>query len=184
MNVYIETERLIIRPLTLSDDVGMLEMNSDPEVHRYVGKKPVNSIEQSRDDIRFIMQQYKDYGIGRWAVVEKASGEFVGWTGFKFLKGPIHGHSDFIDFGYRLVKRHWGKGYATESGRVSLDYGIGTLNFKDIYAMTDVDNAASRRVLEKLGLEYIETFAYDAEPNWRTVGEPTTWYRLVIQLNG
>ena len=179
MDIFIETERLYIRELILSDDKGMFEMDSDPLVHKYVGKKPVETIEQSRDVIDFVVQQYKEFGIGRWAVLEKETNDFVGWTGFKFMKDAVNGHQGHYDFGYRLTRKHWGKGYATESGNASLHYGIDTLKFKDIYGMTDVNNAASRHVLEKLGFKFIETFKYDAEPNWRAKGELTTWYKWI-----
>lgn len=177
MNVLIETERLIIRPLALADYPGMFEMDSDPEVHRYVGNEPVKDVARIKEVIGMVRQQYEDFGIGRWAVIEKATNDFAGWTGFKYMTGPINKHSNFYDFGYRFAKRFWGMGYATEAGKAALDYGIQHLNFKDIYAMTDIDNGASRRVLEKLGFKYIEKFDYDAEPNWRTEGQPTTWYK-------
>jgi RimJ/RimL family protein N-acetyltransferase len=93
------------------------------------------------------------------------------------MKDTINGHTDFYDFGYRMMRRFWGKGYATESGIAAFRYGTDTMQLKEIFAMTDVDNLASRRVLEKVGLKYIETFNYDAEPNWRSPGEPTTWYK-------
>ena len=179
MNVFIETERLLIRPLQLADYEGMFVMDSDPEVHKYVGKAPVQTKERIKEVISFVRQQYEDHGIGRWAVIEKASNEFAGWTGFKYMTGPINQHSHFYDFGYRFARRFWGMGYATEAGKAALDHGIQSFGFKDIYAMTDIDNGASRRVLEKLGFKYIETFDYDAEPNWRTEGEPTTWYKFV-----
>lgn len=182
MNVLIETERLLIRPLEITDYTGMFEMDSDPEVHRYVGNEPVKNIERIKEVIGMVRQQYEDFGIGRWAVIEKATNDFAGWTGFKFMTGPINNHNNFHDFGYRLARRFWGLGYATEAGQAALSYGIQTLNFKDIYAMTDIDNAASRRVLEKLRFKHIETFDYDAEPNWRTTGEPTTWYRWVGEV--
>jgi RimJ/RimL family protein N-acetyltransferase len=160
----------------MDDDKGMFEMDSDPEVHRYLGKRPLTSLEQSRDAISFIMQQYKDLGIGRWAVIEKATGDFVGWTGHKRFVETVNGHKGHIDFGYRQARRFWGKGYATEAGYASLHYGIDQLGLTDLYAMTDVDNGASRRVLEKLGFRLVEVFAYDAEPNWRDAGAPTTWF--------
>ena len=177
MNVCIETERLLIRPLQLADYEGMFVMDSDPEVHKYVGKNPVQTKEHIKEVISFVRQQYKDHGIGRWAVIEKASNEFAGWVGFKYMAGPINQHSNFYDFGYRFARRFWGMGYASEAGRAALNHGIESLGFKDIYAMTDIDNGASRRVLEKLGFKYIETFDYDAEPGWRTEGQPTTWYK-------
>jgi len=179
MDVFIETDRLYIRELNLSDDKGMFEMDSDPLVHKYVGKNPVETIGQSRDVITFVMRQYTELGIGRWAVIEKGTNDFIGWAGFKLMKETVNGHQGHYDFGYRLTRKHWGKGYATESGKALLNYGIDTLKFKEIYGMTDVDNVASRNVLEKLGFKLIEIFKYDAEPNWRAVGELTTWYKWI-----
>jgi len=176
MSIQIETERLLIREFTMDDDKGMFAMDSDPEVHKYLGMDPVTSIGQSRDVIAFIMQQYRDHGIGRWVVIEKATGDFVGWTGHKRFTDTVNKHTGHIDFGYRQAKRFWGKGYATEAGKAALHYGIDQLGLTDLYAMTDVDNLASRRVLEKLGFKFVEVFAYDAAPNWRDAGAPTTWF--------
>ena len=178
MTVFIETDRFIIRPISIDDIAGMYQLDSDPDVHLYVGRKPVTAIERSGEMIAAIHQQYREFGIGRWAVEEKASGKFVGWTGFKFIKEPVNGHANYLDFGYRFQQKTWGKGYATETGRASLDYGINTLGYKNIFATTDVRNAASRNVLEKLGFKYKGIFAYDGEPTWREPGQPTTWYEL------
>ncbi len=179
MHAIIETERLYIRELTSLDDKGMFELDSDPLVHTYLGNKPIETIEQSKAVIEFVLQQYKDNGIGRWAIIEKGTDDFVGWTGFKLMTTAVNGHIGHYDFGYRLTRKHWGKGYATESGKAALHYGIDTLKFKEIYGMTDVNNAASRHVLEKLGFIFIELFKYDAEPNWRAEGELTTWYKWI-----
>lgn len=178
-NTLFETDRLIIRHLQPYDDKGMFLMDSDPKVHSYVGKKPVKTVEETRAVIDFIRQQYLDFGMGRWAVIEKSTNEFVGWTGFKHMIGPANGHTNFCDFGYRLAHRFWGKGYATESGLAAVKYGLRILKLQDIYAMTDVDNIASRRVLEKTGFKLMEIFNYDAEPNWREPGQPTTWYQYI-----
>ncbi len=80
MNIHIETERLIIRPLAPADDEAMFDMDSDPEVHKYLGNNPILSIEAEREVIAYVMRQYEDRGIGRWAVEEKATGHFVGWV--------------------------------------------------------------------------------------------------------
>ena len=173
----IETDRLIIRSLLPQDDEGMFHLDSDPEVHRYIGNKPVKIIEESRDVIAFIRQQYEEFGIGRWAMLDRMNNEFIGWIGFKLVKGPINKHSNFIDFGYRTRQKFWNRGYATEASKACLEYGLTTLKYKDIYAMTDINNAASRRVLEKTGFRLIEIFEYDAEPNWRAPNELTTWYK-------
>jgi len=178
MNVQIETERLIIRPLSVSDLEGMFAMDNDPEVHTYLGNNPTKTMEDEARVIEIVTRQYTDLGIGRWAVEEKTTGDFVGWTGFKRITTPINGHINHLDFGYRFARKHWGKGYATESGLASLNYGIDVMGLNDIHAMTHVDNAASRNVLEKLGFSFVSIFPYDGDPPWVDEGHPITWYSL------
>lgn len=180
MSIYIETPRLIIRELTIDDAEQMFEMDSDPEVHKYLGNKPVETVEEIRKVIEYILQQYRDNSIGRWAVTLKDTGEFIGWTGFKLMTEAVNDHVGHYDFGYRHMRKHWRKGYAIEAARAALSYGIDVLGFKDIYAMTEIENAGSRHILETLGFEYVETFTYDGTPFWR-IGLPVTWYKLVDQ---
>ncbi len=178
MAIHIETERLFIRELEPADAEGMFAMDSDPEVHRYVGNTPVEQIGQTREVIDFIRAQYLEFGIGRWAIIEKSSGDFAGWIGHKRAMETTNGHSGYVDFGYRLAHRFWGRGYATEAGHAVLHYGIETLGLTDIFATTDVDNTASRRVLEKLGFTFVELFKWEGPSGWRHEGQPTTWYKL------
>ncbi len=176
-HIHIETPRLLIRALLTEDADGMFIMDSDPEVHRYVGKTPLTKLEQTKAVIEMVRQQYIDNGIGRWAMIEKTTNEFVGWTGFKLMKEKINGHQNFIDFGYRLSRKFWGKGYATEAGKSVMAYGLKHLNLKEIYGMTDLDNLASRRVLEKCGFQFIHVFPYDGDSTWREALQDTTWYQ-------
>ena len=178
MDVIIETKRLLLRELVATDDQGIYELDSDPEVHRYLGNSPINSIEQARDIIAFIRQQYVTNGIGRLAIIEKETNSFIGWGGFKLITEYTNGHKDYHDLGYRLIKRYWGKGYATESSLAALDYGFKTLSLPVIYAMADLENLSSRKVLEKVGFENMETFEYD--------GVPHSWLKLLnpIHLGG
>src|SRR3954462_3045386 len=105
MKIFAETERLILRELLPTDAEGMFELDSDADVHKYVGKKPVKTIDECRDVIEFIRAQYVSNGIGRWAVIEKSTNNFVGWSGLKLMKEKVNGHIDFYDIGYRLVKK-------------------------------------------------------------------------------
>ncbi|WP_293308745.1 GNAT family N-acetyltransferase, partial [Pedobacter sp. UBA5917] len=102
MKIFAETERLILRELLPEDAAGMFEMDGDPEVHIFLGNKPVQSIEQSKADIEFIRKQYIDNGIGRWAVIEKETNSFIGWAGLKFIKEMNNNHSNYYDLGYRF----------------------------------------------------------------------------------
>jgi ribosomal-protein-alanine N-acetyltransferase len=166
MQIFIETERLIIRELLTSDDIAMFELDSDPEVHEFLGKSPVKTIEEVREVIAFIREQYIHNGIGRWAMVEKASGDFIGWTGLKLVRDTVNNHTNFYDLGYRLIKRYWGKGYATEAAIACRDYGFNMLLQDKLYAITDVNNLNSRKVLEKVGFKCLETFDYEGEPHF------------------
>ena len=84
MKIYVETERLILREMLPSDAEGMFELDSNPIVQKYLGNKPVKTIEDSHNIIDYVRKQYKNQGIGRWAAIEKSSGNFIGWSGLKF----------------------------------------------------------------------------------------------------
>lgn len=183
MHFQIETPRLIIRELELQDEAGMYEMDSDPEVHRFLGNNFYKSTAESRANIDIVRQQYLDNGIGRWAVIEKESGEFVGWTGFKLMREKVNGHINHYDFGYRQKRKMWRKGYGFEAGAAALNYGLEKLGLKEVYAMTQVGNVASRGLLEKLGFRFVELFLYDSHPTWQESNAPTTWYAYLGETN-
>lgn len=165
MKIYVETDRLLLRAFQLSDAPGVLELDGNPNVHQYLGKQPIETLEEAEASIRFIQQQYIDNGIGRWAVIEKASGEFIGWSGLKWIVDPIGGRNHYYDLGYRFIERHWGKGYATESARGTLLYGFNDLDQQAIFAMAEPGNQASIHVIQKLGFERVETFDWDGTPH-------------------
>src|SRR5580704_19424837 len=98
MSIYIETERLYIRELLAEDEPGLFEMDSDPDVHRYIARKPLKTMEEIRTMLQYVQQQYIDNGIGRWAVIEKDTNEFLGWTGFKLMKEIANGHINHYDY--------------------------------------------------------------------------------------
>ena len=165
----LETDRLFFREFVSSDAQGMFELDSNPEVHRYLGNKPVQSIEECRAAIANIREQYKKNGIGRWAAILKETGEFIGWAGLK-VERNVNGRERFYDLGYRFIQRHWGKGYATEAAIGFVNYGFNEMKLEIINAYADAANAASRRVLEKAGLIFIENFG-DA-------GDEEAWYEI------
>lgn len=161
MKFHIETERLILREFRPEDAEGMFELNSNPEVLRYLGEKTFTNIEQAQANIANIRQQYADHGIGRWATFEKSSGDFIGWSGLKFITAIENNQTLFHDVGYRFIPRYWNKGYATESGKAALEYGFRTMQLNEIIGMCNEANLASRRSLEKCGLTFVEKFQWD-----------------------
>jgi len=173
MKIFAETARLILRELTPADAEGMFEMDSDAEVHLFLGNKPVQSIEQSKADIEFIRKQYTENGIGRWAVIEKATGNFIGWAGLKLMTETHNNHSNYYDLGYRFSKQYWGKGYATESAIAARDYGFKVLKLDEIIGIADIGNLASIHVLEKAGLKRISIFDYRGiKHHWLKIVKP------------
>lgn len=171
MKIHIETQRLLIREIRDEDVNGIFELDTDPEVHKYLGNKPIISMEQAAAVIKFIQQQYTENGIGRWAVVEKKSNQFIGWTGLKLITEKINDHINYYDLGYRFIRKYWGNGYATETAIATLSYAFDTLRLPAVYAMADVKNEASNTVLKKAGLQFIETFDYE--------GEAHNWFKII-----
>jgi len=153
MNIYIETERLILRKFVEEDNERLFLLDSDPEVMKYIGIAPLTKAEESKEVVKMIMQQYEDNGLGRLAAIEKESGLLVGWSGLKLHTAEINGHQNFYDLGYRFLPETWGKGYAFESGKASLEFGFNDLNADAIYANAHSENIASNKVLTKLGFE-------------------------------
>ncbi len=160
MNTVIETERLILRALQPIDVVVFFEMDSNPEVHKYLGNNPIKTMEQALEQINYVRQQYEDNGIGRWAVIEKSSGHFIGWSGLKLMTTEVNNHINFYDVGYRLHPQFWGKGYATESAKAAIAYGFTQMNLTEIIGTADTKNIQSRKALEKCGLRFIESFEF------------------------
>ena len=109
--------------------------------------------EMERRIVEHVLADYQKYGYGRLAIEWKATGQFVGFTGLKYLP-----NCQEIDLGYRLAKNFWGKGIATECGKASLDYGFHQLGLRRIIAIIMPQNTASFRVLEKLGFHYEKEF--------------------------
>jgi RimJ/RimL family protein N-acetyltransferase len=161
----IETARLILRPYTLDDAAGSFAVNSHPEVTRYTGDGPFADVEAARAMIESRpLADYARYGFGRWACVDKASGEFIGFAGLKFLPDLQE-----VDLGYRLLPSQWGRGLATEASLVSIDYGFRQLRLTRILGLVHPENTRSVRVLEKCGFIFEKMFEYYGQPTARYV---------------
>lgn len=163
---FIETPRLLLRELIEDDIPGLYKLDSNPEVHRYLGNQPIKSMEESEAILRHVQKQYQENGIGRWAVIDKETKDFIGWSGLKYEQNLRLGFH-YYDLGYRLRQEYWGKGIATEAATVFLEYGFNKLNLKEIYAAAHIENIASNKILRKLGFQFIEIFSYgEAICNW------------------
>lgn len=172
MNLIIETDRLILRPLEISDSQAMFDMDSNPLVHKYLWQKPVLKIEESIDLIKVVQQQYFDNKIGRFATILKENNEFIGWTGIKFVNNHIeNGNTNFYDYGYRLNEKFWNKGYATEASIAWLEYAFNTMKINKMNAYTHSENGASNHVLSKVGMKFMEDYLDKDDVIWK-------WWQL------
>lgn len=151
--MYLETQRLILRKLEEADYERLFLLDSNPEVMKYIGMPTLSKVEESKEVVKMIMQQYQDNGVGRLAVIEKESELLIGWSGLKLNTSEVNGHQNFYELGYRFLPETWGKGYATESGKASLEYGFNDLKAEIIYAYAHCENQASNHILTKLGFE-------------------------------
>ncbi|WGD35649.1 GNAT family N-acetyltransferase [Olleya sp. YS] len=176
MTFHIETKRLLLRELRDSDLDGMFELDSNPNVHRYLGNKPIKTKAEAQKILDSVKQQYQEHGIGRFAVIEKDSGDFIGWSGLRLnTEYNMNGFTKYYDVGYRLIERFWGKGYATESGKAAVDYAFNVMNLAELYATTEVGNQASHNALLKIGLHYVNDFYFEEEKldlRWYTIKNP------------
>ena len=159
MTHRIETERLILRPFTLDDIEPSYQMNLDPEVTKYTGDGGVVSREAIDYRIKtHVFGDYQKHGFGRFAVELKETGNFIGFAGLKFLP-----EMNEVDIGYRFMQEHWGKGYATESGKASLAFGFEELKLNRIIGIAMPENTASVHVLKKLGLTFEKEMMEDGD---------------------
>ncbi|MCT4666037.1 MAG: GNAT family N-acetyltransferase [Flavobacteriales bacterium] len=147
MKKIIESKRLILRELDISDSEDFYNLNSDPEVLKYTGDRAFSSVSEAESFLRNY-NDYKKNGFGRWAVISKGSNDFIGWCGLKLNEEKL------IDLGFRFFKNQWGKGYATESARASLEYGFNNLKINEVIGRASIDNKASIVVLEKLKMKF------------------------------
>ncbi len=144
---FLETERLILRELTLDDVEPLHEVLGDPWTMRYY-HHPF-SREEVVDWIERWMAAYRDNGFGLWALVLKQTGEFVGGTGLTWQE--VDGEPLF-EVGWHVHRRLQRRGLATEAGRASVDYGLGSLGLDRVISLIRPENKSSWRVAEKLGM--------------------------------
>lgn len=152
MHIILKSERLILRQFFKDDEPYIFKLHNDADVMKYISS---NKGHYSHEECReFITRQIKYYashpGLGIWAAVNKSKGEFIGWVALKDLD-----NSEYIEVGYRLLKEHWGKGYATDATKALINYGFNKLDLDKITAVALPENKASTNVMQKAGMKYV-----------------------------
>lgn len=156
-----ETPRLRLRPFTPGDLELMVELDSDPQVMRYLDNgRPTPRARVEQGVMPHVLRRFPVLGglPGTWAAEEKAGGAFVGW--FE-LRPEADDSADEAELGYRLRRAAWGRGLATEGARALVERAFTEFGVRRVVADTMTVNAGSRRVLEKAGLRLIRTFFED-----------------------
>jgi RimJ/RimL family protein N-acetyltransferase len=157
MQVFLETDRLVLRQFTLADADNLVNLDADPDVMRFVTGGIPTSREEIQDEVLppFLGYYQRYPGYGFWAAIEKATGEFLGWFHFRPGQDAAPGE---VELGYRLRKSAWGHGYATEGSRALIRKGFTEYGVQRVVAEAMAVNQASRRVMEKAGLTLVRTF--------------------------
>lgn len=157
VEIFLKTDRLILRQFTPDDVDNLLELDSDPAVMHYINGGRATPREVIAEDIlpAFFKYYQRFPGYGYWAAVEKSTGQFLGWFHFRPRENdPL----DEPELGYRLRASAWGKGYATEGSRALIHKGFTEYGVRRVFAETMAVNTASRRVMEKSGLRFVRVF--------------------------
>ena len=165
------TERLVLRQFTAADVDGLLELDGDPAVMRFISRKTRSRAEIEAEVLpRFLgyYERYRDFG--HWAADTRDNGEFIGWFGLRPVMATGAAMVDWVDaplpahtasLGYRLRRSAWGRGYATEGSRALVRRAFTELGVEVIVATTMTVNTRSRAVMEKAGLRYARTVHLD-----------------------
>jgi ribosomal-protein-alanine N-acetyltransferase len=136
----IETERLLLRKITLSDASDMFEYASNPEVSEYTMWSTHTSIEDTKYFLQSLTKMYKKRELVDWGIVHKAEKKFIGTCGF-------------VEWSMTHSRRYWGEGYMSEAVNAVIEFGFREMLLNRIMARCEVNNIASARVMEKVGMQ-------------------------------
>lgn len=150
MEKILITPRLYLRCFSSDDSPYFFALNKDPEVMRYTGD--TSFIDEAAARV-FLDQydHYQHYSYGRWAVIRQSDEAYLGWCGLKYSP-----ELEETDVGFRFFRKYWGQGYATESAKACLQLGFQQFNLSQIVGRAHAENMASLRVMEKIGMKYLE----------------------------
>lgn len=158
MTWYLETDRLRLRAIDGTDAQNMYELNRDPEVMTYLSTE-FDTLRGAQEILPKVVARNEKYGnqLGLFAAIEKETEAFIGW----FILRPERVTPDDttnLEIGYRLNKRHWGKGYGTEASRALMEKARAQFGARRLFATAMPGNRASIRIMEKLGLRLEKTY--------------------------
>ncbi|MFE9693479.1 GNAT family N-acetyltransferase [Micromonospora sp. NPDC005806] len=151
----LETGRLRLRRFTMDDVDHLVELDSDPEVMRFLtGGRPTSAEVVRGEHLPLLLGQYARHpGLGRWAALDRITDGFLGWLA---LDPSADGTE--AELGYRLRRSAWGGGLATEGARALVRHAFDVVGVRRVWAETMAVNDRSRAVMARAGLRYLRTF--------------------------
>ncbi len=144
----VETQRLLLRRMTLRDARDIYAYSSDEEVARHVLWTAHRSIWETKAYIRWVIQQYRSGTPSSWCIVERATGKVIGTIGFMSYSAE----NAMVEIGYSLARSHWGQGLMTEALEAVLHQAFAVLKLHRVEALHFTANPASGRVMSKCGM--------------------------------
>ncbi|NOH80502.1 GNAT family N-acetyltransferase [Vibrio sp. RE86] len=151
----LETERLRLRQWQPSDQEAYIAINADENVMRFF--PATMNREETLAQIGRAHAYIEKHGWGFWAVELKATNEFIGFVGLLGQDAQSGlPNAPMVEVGWRLSSKHWGEGYAPEAAKAALEFAFTQLNLSEVYSFTAIQNAPSRRVMEKIGMHNTE----------------------------
>jgi len=145
----IETDRLLMRKITLNDANDMFEYASDPQVSEYTMWSTHGSIEETKYFLKSLMRMYKRRELVDWGIVHKAEKKFIGTCGYVEWS-MTHSRGEI---GYVLDRKYWNQGYMSEAVNAIMEFGFREMLLNRIEAKCEVNNIGSARVMEKVGMQ-------------------------------
>ncbi|ADU32401.1 GNAT family N-acetyltransferase [Evansella cellulosilytica] len=146
----LETDRLRLRKITLDDTKEMFSYGSNEEVTKYVTWDTHNTMDDTKGFIEFVIKQYESNNLAPWGIEYKSTNKLIGTIDFVSWKPTHH----VAEIGYVLSPDYWGKGITTEAAEKVIEFGFNKMDLVRIQAKCFVDNNASARVMEKIGMRY------------------------------
>jgi RimJ/RimL family protein N-acetyltransferase len=149
------TARLRLEPFDLAHLDGLHEMNSDPEVMRYISGRP-ETREETVAVIERVQARWREFGYSWWSFLDRISGQVVGGGCIQNLRRtdtPLPDRTCPLEIGWRLRRDRWHQGLASEAAVAMADFAFGMLTAPELYAVCDPGNAASAAVMRRLGMD-------------------------------
>ena len=146
----LETERLVLRGLCVSDCFDMYDYSKKSEMTKYLTWSPHPDVEYTKEYLQCVKEHYKMGLFYDWAVVLKESDKMIGTCGFTRFNLP----NNFAEIGYVINSEYRGRGIAAEAARSVVEFGFSKLDLNRIEARYMIGNDASRKVMEKLGMRF------------------------------